>query len=128
MPQANEKKQDPSAPPRDAARPDPAVEPVTRGQFFLHLMTGLSIHFGFQAFSSDMLESIKNNADNFYETYCQIVRRTYETATERERAEREIKKRVEAEARLADAEDQITRLRRELGVEQPKQHALAADA
>lgn len=47
--------------------------PLSRGHFFLHLMTGMCIHRGEAAFNPQFLDTVRNNADDFYEAYCQIV-------------------------------------------------------
>ncbi|MFQ5503360.1 MAG: hypothetical protein ACE5F1_01025 [Planctomycetota bacterium] len=47
--------------------------PLSRGHFFLHLMAGMCIHRGEAAFNPQFLDTVRNNADDFYEAYCQIV-------------------------------------------------------
>jgi len=58
-----------------------AEGPLTRGQFFMHLMTGLCIHRGEAAFNEQFLATVRNNADDFYEAYSQISRGTHSVET-----------------------------------------------
>ena len=41
-------------------------------------MTGMCIHRGEAAFNPHFLDTIRNNADDFYEAYCQIVAESHE--------------------------------------------------
>jgi len=54
------------------AAEDSAGQPLPRGVFFLHLMAGMCIHRGEAAFNPQFLDTVRNNADDFYEAYCQI--------------------------------------------------------
>jgi len=53
--------------------PKGANVPLSRGHFFMHLMAGMCIHRGEAAFNAQFLDTIRNNADDFYEAYCQVT-------------------------------------------------------
>lgn len=61
-----------------APSPGEDNRPVGRGWFFLHLFTGMTIHRGEAAFNPVFLETVQNNADDFYETYVNIVKGTHQ--------------------------------------------------
>jgi hypothetical protein len=52
--------------------------PLSRGHFFMHLMAGMCIHRGEAAFNPQFLDTVRNNADDFYEAYCQVVKGTHQ--------------------------------------------------
>lgn len=52
--------------------------PLSRGHFFMHLLAGMCIHRGEAAFNPQFLDTVRNNADDFYEAYCQVVKGTHE--------------------------------------------------
>lgn len=92
--------------------------PVPRGLFFLHLMTGMTIHMGPVAFSGELLETMKRNADDFYEAYCQITQASYEQPTARQHL-------AEEQERRKAVEQELDVLRERIGELESEQAALA---
>lgn len=94
-------------------------QPLSRGHFFLHLMTGMCIHRGEAAFNSQFLDTVRNNADDFYEVYAQIVtgshRKQSTTRTLLDDAQRRLevieRERADMAARLAEMEAESRALR-----------------
>jgi hypothetical protein len=96
--------------------------PLSRGHFFMHLLAGMCIHRGEAAFNPQFLDTVRNNADDFYEAYCQITRGTHEV----QQTTRQILAETEARLSLLDREKQD--LKDRLAEMEEEQRILTAQA
>ena len=92
-----------------------ARQPLGRGLFFLHLMTSMAAQMGQAAFNPMFLDSLRNNADDFYEAYIQVAQGTQKVESTT------VQLLAEQQARRADIErerDELLARVRELEAEQ----------